>query len=476
MVLTSEVLKYLSLLQTNTGSNGGVRGLTAMLAGLSQNVFPYINSTERTAGISTRYRLLYIWNKNSSNEIATNNRLVMEMPSQGGDRYAIALGETGENQTEMLARTPAFVGPFQLQSTVSAGASSIAVTTENADIVFINGGYVFISDGFMVSQTMDAGVLIGDSVEYGGGTWSTITAEEDVTYPKGKYLGGDTVKTFTTGTSHTDFLALPDNLYTDEDIGDGNGSSTAPALTTLSNVTNYIVNWDGMLPVVTATCGGVARTVNVAADGSCSGYCSAGQLDLLTGVWDTDITFTTAPDNATDITCTYREKCYTYSGNVATIALDGTAPNAYATVGITFGSGVLEQTQIIPTIDTPVATTAGDGTFDHSTYPITPTNLGTEKDTFTITIGAAGAFTCAGTRLGSLAAGNVSTNYAPLNADTGVALFSLDKDAWTDTWATNDTLVFDTEGSELPYWHRQDVPSSTAAVSENQTSIAHHFE
>ncbi len=480
MVLTSELVKYLSLIKTNTGSNGGVKGLVQMLTGTSQNVFDYVNSSERTAGISTRYRLLYVWNKNASNEIAINNRIVMEMPSQGGDRYALALGVAGETQTEMLARTPAFVGPFQLQSAITAGASSIAVTTENADIVFVNGSYVFISDGFKVSETIASGVLIGDSIQWNAGSsqWETITATEDVTYPKGRYLGDDTVKTFTTGTSHSDFLQLPDNLYEDEVIGTGNGSNTAPALTTLTNKTKGVVNWDGQLPVVTATCGSTARTVNVAADGSCSGYCSAGQLtmDAGSGVWAADITWTTAPDNATNITITYREKCYTYSGNVATIALDGTCPNNYATTTITFGSGVVEQTQIIPSLENWVETSAGTGTFDESTYPLVLHNLGTEEDTITITFTSASAFTCAGARIGSLAAGDTANDYAPLNPDTGIALFTLDKDGWANTWAASDTVVFDIHGAELPVWWRQDIPAATAAISENQTSIAHHFE
>ncbi len=475
MVLATELKYYHANNVTNTTANGGPRGTTQIVHGVSQNIFPFVDETERTAGL-TRYRQRYLWNRNASNEIARNNKAFFSIPSQAGDRYAMCLGVAGETQAQMLARTKPWVGPFTLQTALSGGESSVAVTVEgDADIQFINGGYIRLSDAYKFSQTMEAAAVIGDSVEWSGSVWEVIAATEDVTYPKGRYLGDSTVETFTAGTSHSDFLALAENLYEDEDIGDGNGSSTAPALTTLANKTNGIVDFDAdMLPVVTATCGSTARTVNVAADGSCSGYCSAGQLDLLTGIWDTDITWTTAPDNSTDITVTYREKCYSYSGNVATIALNGQVPNAYTTA-LTRGSGVITLASILP-YDENWTETSTSGTYDESGYPLAHYNLGAEKDSITITFTGATTFTCAGTRLGSLGSGSIGTDFEPVNSVTGVKYFTLYTAGFGGTWASSETIEFDLYGSEMITWLRQLIPAATAAVAENQFSCTHVWE
>ncbi len=473
-IATTDLDYYHALTVNNGGTNGGVRGTSEIVHGVNHNLFPWVDATERTAGL-TRYRMRYLWNKDGTDQIAANNKAYLAMPSQGGDRYALCAGTPGETQTEMLARDVGWVGAFQLNSAIAASDTSVSLLTEGADIVFINGGYIYISDQYKISQTVDADVLIGNSVTYSGGSWSAIADQDDVVYPDGRYMGDDTVLTFTTGVSHTDFLLLPENLQTDEDIGDGNGSSTAPALTTLGTVTNGIVDFEPLLPVVTATCGATARTVNVAADGSCSGYCSAGQLNMTTGVWDTDITWTTAPDNSTDITCTYRNKCYSYAANVATVALDVSAPNAYADTTITFGSGVIEQAQIKPYVENWVETFAGSGAYDETTYPVILSNIGPEEDTITLTWSDATNFAGAGARLGALGAGVIGTDYEPANA-AGGDYFGIDKDGWSGTPQNGDTVVFDLHGSEQCTWYRQLIPAATAAVSENQTSPMHAYE
>jgi len=75
------------------------------------------------------------------------------------------------------------------------------------------------------------------------------------------------------------------------------------------------------LPVVTATCGATARTADIDCEGGCTGYCSAGNLNMANGTWTTPIIWTTAPDNATNITIVYYEIAWSWSGNIATVEL-----------------------------------------------------------------------------------------------------------------------------------------------------------
>jgi hypothetical protein len=341
-------------------------------------------------------------------------------------------------------------------------------------MIFPNGGYLHLTDKFQTGETVDADVKIGDSVEYTASSWSKISSTTDITYPKGLYIGNNTVMTEESGQFNEEWIGIADNLYTDEDIGDGDGAATAPALSTLLHVTNGICNQPDKLPVVKATCGSVERTVNVAADGSCSGYCSAGQLNMATGVWTTDITWTTAPDNATDITITYRENCFSYSGNTVTVSLTDAVANAYA-IANTYAAGCIYVDEVKPTSDT-WAETSTSGTYDESTYPVTLFNDGTEEDSITLTFTDATNFTASGANAGSLGSGSISADFSPTNPDTGQPYFTIASAGWGGTWASGDTVTFNTHPCAVPVWWREIVPASTAAQANNLTTLGYYVE
>jgi len=267
---------------------------------------------------------------------------------------------------------------------------------------------------------------------------------------------------------------MDDDVYTDEDIGDGNGINTSPTLTNLANGTNGIVGSDDYKPVVTATCGSTERTVNIAPDGTCSGYCSAGELDMTDGTWTTDITWTTAPDNSTDIEITYREKHYTYSGNVVTIGLDTTVANSYTTA-TTWGSGCLQLSDIQGTSDSWVETSTS-GTYDETTYPLEMYNEGADYDTITLTFSSATAFTVVGTNMGSLGAGTITSDFEPTNPWTGETILKLDKDGWAGTWAGGDTVTFTIYPAAAGVWWKEIVPAATSAEAHNCTVLGWYGE
>jgi hypothetical protein len=305
-------------------------------------------------------------------------------------------------------------------------------------------------------------------------TWSKIAATDDIVYPNGLYVGDDVVMT-TKDTTNEEWPQIKNYLYEDEDIGDGNGLDTNPPLTTLINNTNGICSQVDMMPVVTATCGAVSRTVNVAADGSCSGYCSAGTLNMTTGVWTVDIDWTTAPDNLTDITCTYRENCFIYVGNVVTVYLEDQVANAYTTAK-SYGAGCLNIAEItLSSSDWNEVSVAG--TYDEVGHPLILFNDGTERDSWTITFtNDAGAFSCSGANEGSVGTGNTGVNFSPTNPNTGQPYFTIDKDGWGGTWLTGNTVTFTTDPSAFPIWWREIVPSSTAQESDNLTVLGYYCE
>jgi len=462
---------------TDTGVNGGRKSSVQRLTNVRHSLFPRVTKAERTAGV-TRYRKDFWCNENALDEIAYDVLLYIEFPSNGGDRFYIGRGTQSDIQSEMLLDPPIWGGCGKLNSSLVGGEGSVDLLMEADDFEFRNGGILHLSDKFKTGQTVDSDVQIGDSVTYSGGTWSKIASTTDIIYPNGVYVGSNVVMTNETGVSNEEFLTIAENLTTDEDIGNGNGSSTSPALTDLANVTNGLVGKAGFQPVITATCGGTQRTVTIDENGDCSGYCSAGQINMDTGVWITDITWTTAPDNATDILATYYDKPYSYSGNVATVELESgvTVANAYSSTN-TYGADCVENDddEVKPLVSNWNENSVS-GTYDETSYPLALNNDGAEEDQWTITFTSATAFTVSGLYAGSVGTGSISADFIPINPNTGQPFFTLLSAGWGGTWANGETLQFRTHPAALPVWWKEIVPAATAAENNNLSIMGWYAE
>lgn len=471
-VQASDIVLRKSAFVTDTAANGGRKSQVVVVSGARHNLFPRVAKADRVAGI-TRYRKEFWCNDNASDDVAYGVLLFLEFPSNGGDRFAVKEGSQINVQGDISSVVSDWLGIGSLSIALSGGETQVALAMEGSDFTFLNGGYLHISNKFDVSQTVDSDVGIGDSVTYGGGTWSKISATDDIVYPNGLYVGNDAVMT-TKVTTNEEWPQLKDYLYEDEDIGDGNGSLVAPVLSTLVHNTNGICIQAGKLPVVTATCGASTRTVNVAEDGTCSGYCSAGELNVANGTWTTDITWTSAPDNGTDITITYRENCFIFAGNTATVYLEDQVANAYTTAK-SYGAGCLYSAEITPSSESWTETSVG-GTYNETTYPVVLYNDGAERDSWTITFTGATTFTCSGVNEGSVGVGGVSSDFSPINPDTSQPYFTIDKNGWGGSWLSGDTITFTTDPSAFPIWWREIVPSSTAAESDNLVVLGYYCE
>lgn len=481
-VLASEVKWVKSEIVTDTSVNGGRASHIEVVHGAKNNLFPRVTKANRIAGI-TRYRKEFASNENGSGDVMYAAKAYLETPSNGGDVYRIGAGTQIDTQAAWASELPIMVGVGALNAILSGGESSIDIMMDDTDIEFVPGGFVHIADKVSVSQTIGTGdnaPRIGDSVQETTGTWNKIAATEDNTYPKGTYLGSNAVFTERTATKE-EFLQLTTGLTENEVLATGDGADASPTLSALAAVTNGLVTKTGYRPVITATCGSVLRTVNVAADGTCSGYCTAGQLNMADGTWTTPITpitFTTAPDNATNITITYYDKNYSYAGNVVTISLSDTVSNSYATDGTTFVSGCIPEQDVEPAFSAWSETgVAGTGTFDITTYPLTLHNDGAEYDTWTIRFTSSSAFSLSGTKSGSnVATGTVGSDFSPTNPATGQPFFELNHLGWSGTFQTNDQITFTTHRAALPVVVEQDVPAGTAAVDPSFWILGLYWE
>jgi len=475
MTITVNDIKFRkSAFITDTGINGGRKSQTLVVSGAKHNLFPRVTKAERDAG-TTRYRKEFWCNDNASDEKAYDVLLFLEFPSNGGDRFAIGKGTQIDTQSDFTSAEPSWLGVGQLHTALLGSETEVVLDMESNDFEFPNGGKFHISDKFKASQTIDSDVNIGDSVEYAASAWSKIADTDDIIYPKGLYVGNDVVMTIENGVTNEEWLSIKDYEYENEVIGTGNGVDTNPGLATLIHNTNGICTQSDKLPVVTAICGGVTRTVNIAADGSCSGYCDAGELNMTTGVWTTDINWTTIPDSLTDISCTYHENCFSYSGNTVTVYLDEQVANSY-TIAIAYGAGCILESEVTPSFTDWAEISAGNGTYDEITYPLTLFNDGTEQDTWILTFTSGSAFICAGINEGSVGSGVITADFSPINPETSQPYFTLDKDGWAGTWQSGDTVTFVTNPSVIPVWWREIVPAATAAETNNLCVIGYYSE
>lgn len=457
---------------TDTSANGGRKGQVPVISGARHGLFPRVSKTERTNGV-TRYRKEFLCNANADDDVAYDVMLFLEFPSNGGDRFAIGKGTQTDTQADLTTNVPIWNGVGSLFEALAGGETSVRLTMENTDFAFENGGYLHLSNKFMVSQTVAADVSIGNSVRNVSGSWVKATATSNINYPYGLYVGSNKVMTVQDSTNE-EWLTLANNLYEGEVIGTGDGANATIELSTLTNVTNGIYKQTGGLPVVTATIGGIEKTVNVAADGSCSGFCVSGTLNMANGVWTADIVWNAAPDAGTSITITYKENCFSYSGNVVTVELDEQIANTYA-VNNSYGAGCVHESELTTTSSSFTKNTT-NGTYDEELIPPILYNDGTEQDTWTITFASSTSFTCSGVGEGSVGSGVITSDFSPTNPNTGQPYFTIDKDGWGGSWEAGDTIQFTTSPSGLPVWWREIVPSGIDAEPNNVAIIGWYLE
>ena len=477
-VQASDIKFRKSEIVTDTSANGGRKGQVEVVSGARHNLFKRVSKANRTSGV-TKYKKEFWCNENPDDDVAFDLMAYLEFPSNGGDRFAIKEGTQVDTQGDIAPDPPDptlpvdWLGVGKLETALSGGELQVNLTMEDDDFVFPNDGYLHLTNKFETGQTIDADVGVGDSVEFSGGTWSKIAATDDIVYPNGLYVGDNVVMT-TKDTTKEEWPKLKNYLYENEDIGDGNGADTSPVLSTLIHKTNGICAQVDKLPVVKATCGGVERTVNVAADGSCSGYCSAGQLNMAAGTWTAEIIWTTAPDNLTDILITYRENCFKYTGNVVTVYLENQVANAYTTAK-SYGAGCIQTAEVKP-LSSDWTEVSVAGTYDEVGYPLILHNDGAERDSWTITFTSPTAFTCSGAKEGSVGSGVITSDFSPTNPNTGQPYFTIDKNGWGGTWAIGETISFITDPSALPIWWKEIVPPATAQEPDNLTVLGFYCE
>lgn len=160
------------------------------------------------------------------------------------------------------------------------------------------------------------------------------------------------------------------------------------------------------------------------------------------------------------------------AGDIVTLTFAAGLVNSYLAAETTVAS-VIEHGDVEPTTTTPVVTSAGGA---YSAASLALHNLGTIRQSWTITFTNATTFSCVGSVVGSVGSGNISSNFAPINPDTGTPYFTLANAGFSGTFATGNTIIFTTSPSAVPVWEKRVVPAGAAASSGNQAATVLYGE
>lgn len=130
-----------------------------------------------------------------------------------------------------------------------------------------------------------------------------------------------------------------------------------------------------------------------------------------------------------------------------------------------------DATTLIPTFESVIATTAGDGDYNDTTNPLEGDNNGGIEEVFTLTFTSATEYTCVGAFVGEVGSGNITSDFSPINTDFSKPYFILRLGGWSGSWVSGDTLEIQTHPAACPLWLKQTVPAGCASYSGNNFSI-----
>jgi hypothetical protein len=480
MSITIDDISYVkSKTITNTDENGGRIGTAVVVSGTRHSLFPRVTKNDRTNGV-VRYRKQFWKNANEDNLQAYDVIQWLEFPSNAGDRFYIKKGTKTDVQSDLtsppVGSVVLWTGCGMLETELSSGESSIAITMEANDFSFENGEFLHICDRVQTSQTVDTSVKVGDSVTESGGTWIRISATSDITYPNGLYLGDNSILTAKETTSE-EWLKIAEKITVGEVLGFGDGN-TVVSLSSLANAANGICNYEGKTPVLTTKAADSSDlTVVLNQDGTVNtgeSDASAGTLNMNDGSWSVPITWTTAPGTGENITVSYREKAYKYTGNVVVVDLEEQVANSYL-VGNTTVSGCVYEDLVEASISNLIKSSA-TGDYDHDSFPLVAHQPGAVDDTITIVFTTGSDYTVSVTNLGTVGTGTVSGTKVFTNPENNESMLTVNHLAWSGSFSVGDSFTFSMVSSSSPVWLKEDVPAGTEQEPNNLCVVAYYME
>ena len=161
----------------------------------------------------------------------------------------------------------------------------------------------------------------------------------------------------------------------------------------------------------------------------------------------------------------------TASGTSGTITLetgDQIMKNYSGTV--TVASVVVNDRALKTEYNNPLVTSAA-GTYAFSEANLYGDNIGTDDDIITLTFTSASAFNASSNLFGSLGAGNITSDFAPVHPTFSRPRFTLKKNGFGGVFASGDTISFEMKAASFAVFFVNIVPAGISSYKGNKVGF-----
>ena len=156
------------------------------------------------------------------------------------------------------------------------------------------------------------------------------------------------------------------------------------------------------------------------------------------------------------------------AGTQVTITTTAVLANNYTTAAGGRVMSIYNYGDVTCVVDNWVET--GAGTYDETGYPVVCDNIGTIEQTWTLTFSDATNYTIAGDTVGAVGAGTILVDFAPSNPAFSKPYFTMEFEGFGGTWATGNTIVFQTHPAAVPIWEKRVVPAGAGSLANNKVT------
>ena len=132
-IISTDLKIYRSETINDSSTNGGRADFTAeVVDAVRNNIFPNVSQTQRTAGV-TRYRKIWLANRNADDLALTNAFFHLTEATEGGDRVLAIQGDWRDTQTDIdpTAAVDWRGSAMNLASGIASAATTLDATPES---------------------------------------------------------------------------------------------------------------------------------------------------------------------------------------------------------------------------------------------------------------------------------------------------------------------------------------------------------
>lgn len=162
----------------------------------------------------------------------------------------------------------------------------------------------------------------------------------------------------------------------------------------------------------------------------------------------------------------------TASGTTGTITLEtGDQVMKNYTGTVTAASVITNSRALAPEYTNPNVNSAA-GTYTFSSTNLYGDNIGTDDDTIVLTFTSPTAFTAASSLFGSLGAGNITSDFAPVNTAYSRPRFTLKKNGFGGVFVAGDTISFELISASFAVFFVDTVPAGISSYKGNKVGFS----